>query len=68
MEKIKHKSLPFEKTIEVKRILGKKVNRSKQTNTLMSITIDAPDMKEELVITPDYIIAVGEGVMLKEVL
>lgn len=52
--------------------LGKKIGkvkdirRSKLTNKLISIDVDAEGSKEDLVITADYISAIGESVMLKE--
>lgn len=44
----------------------KEINRSKLTNKLISIKVDAEDSKEETVITSDYIAAIGDSVMLNE--
>lgn len=43
----------------------KEVNRSKQTNTLLSILVDR-DGKEDAVIRSDYIATAGENIVLKE--
>ena len=45
----------------------KGINRSNQTNTLLSITIDAIETGKDLTLTSDYIAAVGEDTLvLKE--
>jgi len=43
----------------------KEVNRSKQTNTLLSILVDRSG-KEDLLIRADYIAAAGKNIVLKE--
>ena len=43
----------------------KEVNRSKQTNTLLSILVDRSG-KEDVLIRADYIAAAGENIVLKE--
>ncbi len=43
----------------------KEVNRSKQTNTLLSILVDR-DGKEDVIIRADYIAAAGKNIVLKE--
>jgi sporulation protein YlmC with PRC-barrel domain len=44
----------------------KAVNRSRKTNKLLSIAVDSNYHDEDLILSSDYISAVGQSVMLKE--
>jgi sporulation protein YlmC with PRC-barrel domain len=44
----------------------KAVNRTNNTNKLLSISIDSDHHDEDLIISSDYISAIGHSVMLKE--
>ena len=44
----------------------KAVNRSKLTNTLLSIKVDVDGLPEDFIITADYIASRGENIVLKE--